>query len=863
MVLRFTILVGLLWSVLIGASGLYNINVARESSLDRAYAEAQAILNKDITFRRWGTRHGGVYVPVGENQQPIPFMEHVPGRDVVTTDGKSLTLVNPASMLRQMMDTYAKDFGVRGRITGLKYLNPQNAPDAWEAEQIRNFGNDMSSAREVWKLAEIDGQPFLRYLRAMHMEDGCQKCHGHLGYEVGEVRGATGINLPMATYLQRYNNTRLDLMITHFLIWLVVLSAIVWIGRKAARQEEILEMTVKERTFELEASRDAAQSGLRSREQFIANMSHEIRTPMNAIMGYSEVVSHDPLLTDSSKKRVGIIYSSARNLLGMLNDILDFSKIVSGNFSLETTRFHLKNAVDDLLAPNVFRIQEKGLTFVVQYSDDLPTVVSGDPTRLRQILSNLLDNALKFTDTGTISLTVGPAEKANHIQFSLSDTGIGMSKAQLDRIFEPFIQADQSTTRRFGGTGLGTGIARQIVEMMGGALWVDSCQGTGSTFHFVVPLPAAPHAKDFLYEGDKKIDRRYTSPRVFNVLLAEDQEANADLVKLWLEDEGHSVRWAKNGLDAANLFKSHKFDIVLMDIQMPVMDGLNASQSIRKYENTVEAAKPVPIMALTASVMRADLDKCVAAGIDDVLSKPVNRNELLKNMEKMVSQGQGTPVTDDVRKERLPSFAESAAVSRITNSRQILERWGKEETYVAALRLFAASHTDDAVLLKRYLTEAPQNFDKAVTLLHALKGVSGNLMLSEIQSLSLQLEKSIRFNKKHNQHEMLMKLSVEIDRVVEEIKNINQEKTREQEPVDHQEKSERIGAMWGELLDAVDQLDPARASLFVKKLEKNMTPEVLESIERLIGEFDFDAAKELINVEIESQPLTTNLDRPL
>ena len=863
MVFRFTILAALSWSFLIASSAVYNINHAENSSMEQAYAEAQAILNKDITFRRWGTRHGGVYVPISENQKPIPFMSHVPGRDVVTTDGEELTLINPASMLRQMMDSYAKNFGVRGRITGLKYLNPQNAPDEWEAEQIKNFAKDMNSPREVWKLSELDGEPFLRYLRAMVMEDGCQKCHGHLGYEVGEIRGATGINLPMTSYLQRYNSTRRDLMITHLLIWLIVLSAIIWIGRKAAHQGEILETTVKKRTFELEASRDAAESGLKSREQFIANMSHEIRTPMNAIMGYSEVISHDPFLTNISKKRIGVVFTSARNLLGMLNDILDFSKIVSGNFSLEETPFNLKNSIDDLMTPSAYRIQEKGLKFSTQYSDDLPTVVRGDPTRLRQVLSNLLDNAIKFTDTGSISLSVEPGEKPNDIQFSLTDTGIGMTKSQLALIFKPFIQADQSTTRRFGGTGLGMGISKQIVEMMGGTLRVDSRLGMGSTIYFIVPLLATDQTEGVLYETSEQIDRRYRSPRRFTVLVAEDQETNAGLVKLWLEDEGHSMVWAKNGHDAVTNFKKHKFDVVLMDIQMPIMDGLNASRAIRDHEQTVEASRPTPIIALTASVMREDLEKCTSAGIDDVLSKPVNRNELLRVIETMVPQGQGTPVTDDARKERLPSFAESSAVSRITGSRLILERWGKEETYIVALQLFATSHKNDSVLLKRYLTEAPHDVDKAATLLHALKGVSGNLMLSEIESLSLELEKSVRFNQEHDQHEKLMKLCAEIDRVVREIKNINQEKTREQEPVDHLEKPEKIRAMWRELLDAVDQLDPGRSGLLVKKLEKNMAPEVLESIERSISEFDFSAAKKLIKAEIESQPLTTNLDRPL
>lgn len=859
MVLRFTLLAVLLWTVLIGASAVYNIDHAKKSSLEQAYAEAQAILNKDITFRRWGTGHGGVYVPVGENQQPIPFMSHVPGRDVVTTDGEALTLVNPASMLRQMMDSYARDFGVRGRITGLKYLNPGNAPDPWETEQITNFTKDMNSPREVWKLAEIDGQPFLRYLRAMHMEDGCQKCHGHLGYEIGEVRGATGINLPMKTYLQRYNTIRLDLLVTHFLIWLIVLSSIIWIGRKAARQAEILEQTVKERTSELEASRDAAEYGLRSREQFIANMSHEIRTPMNAIMGYSEVVSHDPRLTDSSKKRVGIIYSSATSLLGMLNDILDFSKIDSGKLSLESTPFHLRNAVADLFSTSLYRLQEKGLEFSVQFADDLPMVVNGDPTRLRQVLSNLLDNAIKFTDKGSISLDVSMSDDHESISFSLKDTGIGMNQDQLSRIFEPFIQADQSTTRRFGGTGLGTGISKELVELMGGELWVESIEGEGSTFHFTVKFSVASDADEFLYSDTDQIDERYQSPRSFRVLLAEDLEANAELVILWLEDQGHSVVWAQNGREAIARFKEKEFDLVLMDIQMPFMDGLDASSAIRKYERDQIISFSTPIIALTASVMREDVDKCKSVGINTVISKPVNRNELLRSMESLVREGVG--ISSNQNEKKSSSFNDFDLIAGVADSKVAKERWDVLEPYVAALRMFAAKHKDDPAVLVECLSQNPQESKRALLMLHALKGVSGNLALSKIELLSGQLENLVRLDRGDHQEKLLSELSDSMEHTISAIEAIELDLESPEQFIDEAESSEKMLVRLERLLDAVDQLDPDLADSVIKPLEKNLAPAIFEIITKAISEFEFDAAKHVIKTEIERQSLMPNLDR--
>ncbi len=191
----------------------WNFRNAEQQVMDLAYAEAKANLNKDITFRRWGTLHGGVYVPVTETQQSVPWLSHVPGRDVTTTDGKKLTLLNPASMLRQMMDLYAENYGVRGRITGLRQLNPGNAPDDWERRQLELFVS--GQLNEVWAVANIDGKPYLRYLRAMYMEPGCDKCHGILGYKTGDMRGATGLNLPRAPYLSQIAESRINLGITH------------------------------------------------------------------------------------------------------------------------------------------------------------------------------------------------------------------------------------------------------------------------------------------------------------------------------------------------------------------------------------------------------------------------------------------------------------------------------------------------------------------------------------------------------------------------------------------------------------------------------------------------------------------------
>lgn len=233
---KYSIIAVVVWTLLIGSSLIWNLDNIQRQVMDEAYAAARANLNKDITFRRWGTTHGGVYVPVTELQQPIPWMSHVPGRDVKTTEGKDLTLLNPASMLRQMMDAYAEEYGVRGRITGLKYLNPGNKPDIWETEQLKLF--EGRKVREVWSVENIDGKPYLRHLRAMYMEKGCEKCHAILGYKEGDMRGATGLNLPLNNYFQQIKAAQFYLSASHTGIWFLGLIGIGW-GSRTAKQRQL------------------------------------------------------------------------------------------------------------------------------------------------------------------------------------------------------------------------------------------------------------------------------------------------------------------------------------------------------------------------------------------------------------------------------------------------------------------------------------------------------------------------------------------------------------------------------------------------------------------------------------------------
>jgi PAS domain S-box-containing protein len=380
---------------------------------------------------------------------------------------------------------------------------------------------------------------------------------------------------------------------------------------------------------ELQQAKAAAESASRTKSDFLASMSHEIRTPMNAIMGIADLLAKTGL-TAEQDKYVQIFRRNGDNLLNLINDILDLSKVEASQLELERTGFSLNDHLEKVTEMVAARALEKGLALVCEIAPDVPADLVGDPTRLRQVLLNLVGNAIKFTESGEVSLRVTPERDAatpTALRFTVSDTGIGIPEEHLGRVFERFTQADSSTTRRFGGSGLGLTISKRLVELMGGSIWAESSVGAGSVFAFAVP-----------FESWTAADRPTAAPvgkghglplPALRILLADDSPDNRIITMAYLEDTPYRVEIAETGAIACEMFMAGNYDLVLMDRQMPVMDGLTATRTIRAWEQA-NGRPPTPIVALTASALKGDREMCLAAGCTAFLTKPIKQEVLLQ-----------------------------------------------------------------------------------------------------------------------------------------------------------------------------------------------------------------------------------------
>jgi CheY-like chemotaxis protein len=617
------------WAGAIALLTLWYLTNQRANYSEMARNYARATHEKDLVYRRWNASHGGVYTLVTERNRPNPYLV-AKEREVVTPSGRVLTLVNPAYMTRQVHELAENANAIRAHITSLDPLNPKNAPDAWESQALEAFARGTTEVSEVF---DEGGEPMVRLMRPLLVEHSCLKCHGDQGYRPGDVRGGISVSVPVSEIKAGLaHQTRIALG-GYALCCCIGLFGIGCAGWRFS--QHVAERRKWEKS--LRSAMDATGAATRSKSEFLATMSHEVRTPMTAILGFSDLLTESDTTELDRRNAAQTIRRNGQHLLGLINGILDLSKLEAGKLEVEHTACPTRRVLFDVADLLKGKAEEKDLTLRIECDGPIPETIASDSARLKQALINLVGNAIKFSEHGVVRIVASCDPREQKLSFAVIDEGIGMTSEQAARLFQPFTQADASTCRQFGGTGLGLVISKRIATLLGGDVTVASQPDRGSTFTLTVATGPL--------EGVQMVaaaDPRPTSieapapasdlPRVAGrVLLVEDGQDNQRLITLLLEKAGAEVTLAENGKEGlekalAAMSKARPFSVVLMDMEMPVMDGYTATRRLR------DQGYPGQIVALTAHAMKGQLDKCLAAGCDHYLSKPISRDVFIREV---------------------------------------------------------------------------------------------------------------------------------------------------------------------------------------------------------------------------------------
>ncbi|MBF0133013.1 MAG: response regulator [Magnetococcales bacterium] len=977
----------LLWSLVVALSHLWNSANIDDNMRLLVQNVGNSFFKEVQTTRYWNAQHGGVYVPITEATQPNPYL-NVPDRDVTTLDGQHLTKINPAFMTRQISEISKAKNDIHYHLTSLNPLRPENAPDPWEIKALNSFNSGNDDQLELIQESNV-----YRYMRPVLVEQACLACHEEQGYQVGDIRGGISVTIPAGTYLDTANESKFKLNLTHMIAFVVGMVIINMFQRIQRRQ---LEMMAKSNR-ELIQAREVAERANETKSQFLSHMSHEIRTPMNAIIG----LSHLCLQTGLAEKQRDYVYKvhkSAISLLRIINDILDFSKIEAGHLEMESIEFSLEEVLGNTASMVSLTAQEKGLKFVMEIADDIPASLVGDPLRLGQILINLTNNALKFTEKGEVVLNCVLREKGEgyvRLQFTVRDTGIGITEEQKTRLFRAFAQADSSTTRKFGGTGLGLMISQSLVARMGGTIGVESELGVGSRFLFDVRLGIpnvssesaivpglALRGKHVLVVDDNEAARAVISeclasfgfqvtqsvdgktammllqeadrigspyelvildlmmpemdgitvaakihyepglvriPYVLitsscgseevvrlatqeayvdgflikpihqdrlvqsimdlfgtgqpnrsvmerssvtffagaRVLLVEDNEINQQVAREFLEQARMTVVLAGNGRQAVELVTSEEFDCVLMDVQMPIMDGIAATREIRKNRKYDR----LPILAMTANVMSEDRELCLAAGMQGHISKPIDPGDLLATLARWVrlSSPMLSPAVSSLMEHNGPDLIPSGEAIPFPEIVGIDVPVGVRRTggyfnhYQKLLTMFCANQGNAGERIRQALKSG--DMGAAQRHAHTLKGVSATIGADGLHEKAKLLELALKNNhEKRLIEEEIVKVEMVLEAICTAIHRslpgiVPSDAIREDSGAKGGEDQEKRDALLRDAYQKLTQFDSSVEETFSTLLAMNLSHDVfvvLKEISSKIERYDFeDAATDL------------------
>lgn len=512
---------------------------------------------------------------------------------------------------------------------------PEHLHPLLKRQLKRSFGEDFSMTDDFKKFIESINQSYLHYDSNLELIERAMKLSGEELFQKNALLAEESDR--QAQLISTIKKSIQELNPKHQVVEEEDVSKII----------EILNESIQERkSFErqLEDSREKAEAALETRKLFLANISHEIRTPINAIFGMSEILVDTPL-NQEQKEYLDAIQSSSESLMVIVNDILDMAKLESGKFQIEILSFNLHETLSAIHRGLSLRAEEKGIGFNLTIDPDVPAWVKGDPTRLKQIISNLVSNAIKFTEVGEVQLYVKCKESnSTEVVFEVKDSGIGIDEHKLATIFEYFVQEDSSITRRYGGTGLGLAISKSLAEQLEGSLTCKSKKGVGSEFTLSVPLPETQKSK---------IEKQFIVPSLSGskILVVEDNALNRFLAVTVLSKANATIFVAEHGEEAIDLLKKEKVDIVLMDIQMPVMDGMKATEVIRK-----ELQLNTPILALTANAMESERESCLSLGMNDYITKPYIPEDLILKIHHFVQTQHHRPMNNKLEQVNLDNL---------------------------------------------------------------------------------------------------------------------------------------------------------------------------------------------------------------